>query len=145
MGSNKLNISPREIWGHFSLFIQDRSCWTYGFIPLSYLMIRSHEGQIEIESNNCDKKSKNVIFLASDVLFISTSGAFGVGVVLVGATKNYYCSGMIEYNTTDHFHLHFTVLNNFHLRYRRYQIEIFILKLRCFIHYALKLVFETQS
>ena len=122
MRSTKMIIPSREILRHLSMFILHKSRQTSGFIPLSYLMIRSYRGLIEIESNNGDKKSKNVIFLASDVLFISTSGAFGVGVVLVGATKNYYCSSMIEYNATDHFHVHFTVQNNFHLRYRRYQI-----------------------
>ena len=90
MGSNKLNISSRDIFRHFSLFILGRSRQTIGFIPLSYLIIRPNEGLIEIKSNNGDRKSENVIFLASDVLFISTRVAFGVGVVLVGATNYYF-------------------------------------------------------
>ena len=39
-------------------------------------------------------------------------------VVLEDAKKIFFCSGMIERNATDHFHVQFTVKNNFAWRYR---------------------------
>ena len=145
MESNKLNIASRDILRHFSWFILGWSRQTIGFMPLSYLIICLNEGLIEIKPNNGDRKSENVIFLASDVLFISTSGAFGVGVVLVSATKIFFCSSMIEYNATEHFHVDLPCKKTSTQAFDRHQIDIFILKLRCFIHYALKLVISTRS
>ena len=137
MGSTKMIIRSWDIFRHFSLFILGRSCQTSSFIPLSYLIIRLNEGLVEIKPNNGDRKSENVIFLASDVLFISTSGAFGVAVVLVGATKIFFCSDMIEYNATEHFHADFTVQKNFHssvwpIPNRNFYIEITMFYPLCF-------------
>ena len=118
MESTKLIFLSSVILRHFPLIILNRSPPINGFIPLSCLIVHLHEVSIEI-GLIIAMVSLKMWILGGQMYFLS---AYSVRLGSVWCwwvqKKKFFCSGMIEHNATDHFHVQFTVKNNFAWRYR---------------------------